>query len=628
MDRNQVVGLVLIFMLLMVWQNFFAPSPEELEAQQAYQDSIALVEQRREVQEQALVAPPTDASTGQVLPDSMLLLQRSGAYGAFAAATIGEATTQTLENNLMIIEFSTKGGAIRKVTLKNHQKVLEDSAGVQTKIPLELMSHAKNRFEYLLPVAGVPNGIVRTSELIFQPTLDGNTLRLRAQVGEGQYLEQKYSIADSSYLLDYDVTFAGLQQVLSNEAETVQLSWKNYLDKLEINESYERNYSSIYYKPTDDDTDRCSCTGDDEVNANEQNIKWVSAANQFFNTSLIAEDRFKGAKLGTEMLDEDAASLKIVTADIQLPYNHSPSETMQMQLYVGPNDFDRLQAIGHDLSDVVPYGKSIFGAINRWVIRPLFNFFSGLIGNKGLAILLLTLLVKILVFPLTYKMLYSQSKMQAMKPFLEKAKAKHKDDQQAQQMETMKMYREYGVNPMGGCMPMVLQMPIWFALFRFFPADITFRQEPFLWANDLSSYDVLLRLPFEVPLGFGSHLSLFAILWAGTTLIYTFYNTRHMDFGTNPMMKYFQYIMPIMFLGFFNSYASGLTCYMLFSNVINITQTVVTKNFIIDQDKVKEELLENKKKPKKKGGFQERLQAALDEQKRKQEALEAKRKKK
>jgi YidC/Oxa1 family membrane protein insertase len=210
---------------------------------------------------------------------------------------------------------------------------------------------------------------------------------------------------------------------------------------------------------------------------------------------------------------------------------------------------------------------------------------------------------------------------------MEGVKEKYKDDQQQQQMETMKMYREFGVNPLGGCMPMVLQMPIWFALYRFFPASIEFRQAGFLWANDLSSYDIFWKLPFEIPFGFGAHISLFTLLWAITTLIYTYYNTRHMDMGANPAMKYMQYIMPIMFMGFFNSFAAGLTCYLLFSNLINITQTIVTKNYIIDNEKINRELEAYKQKPKKKKGFQQRLEKALKEQQAIQEQQKKKRKK-
>jgi YidC/Oxa1 family membrane protein insertase len=241
--------------------------------------------------------------------------------------------------------------------------------------------------------------------------------------------------------------------------------------------------------------------------------------------------------------------------------------------------------------------------------------------------LVLTCLIKLVLYPLTYKMLYSQSKMAALKPRLAKMKEKLKDDSQAQQVESMKMYREYGVNPMGGCLPIFLQMPIWIALYRFFPASIEFRQQSFWWASDLSSYDAFFQLPFEIPM-VGEHLSLFTLLWALTTLMYTYYNTKHMDFSGQPAaMKYMQYLMPVMFMGFFNSYASGLTAYLFFSNLFNIGQTLVTKEFIIDHDKIKLALEENKKKPKKKGGFQERMASMLEEQKKKQEAVQTEQKK-
>lgn len=227
------------------------------------------------------------------------------------------------------------------------------------------------------------------------------------------------------------------------------------------------------------------------------------------------------------------------------------------------------------------------------------------------------------LYPLMYKTLYSQAKMGALKPELAHLKEKYKDDMQKQQMETMKIYREYGVSPLGGCLPMLLQMPIWYALFRFFPASITFRQEPFLWATDLSTYDVLFNLGFEIPF-FGSHVSLFTLLWAVSTIVYTYYNMQNVDLSANPAMKYVQYIMPIMFLAFFNNYASGLTCYMFFSNLINIIQTVVTKNYIFDESKIREELLKEKAKPKKKSGFQAKLEEAM----RQQQAIQEQRKKK
>jgi YidC/Oxa1 family membrane protein insertase len=251
-----------------------------------------------------------------------------------------------------------------------------------------------------------------------------------------------------------------------------------------------------------------------------------------------------------------------------------------------------------------------------------------LIVSKGIVILMLTLIVKLLLYPLTYRMIYSQSKMTALKPEMEKMKEKYADDPQKQQAETMKVYREFGVNPLGACLPMFVQMPIWIALYRFFPASIEFRQASFWWSNDLSSYDEFFQLPFSIPFGFGDHLSLFALLWTLSTLVYTWYNSKNMDFSAQPGMQYLQYIMPIMFMGFFNSSAAGLSSYMFFSNLLNIGQTLVTKNFVINESKIKAQLEENRKKPKKKGGFGERFENLLKEQQKQQQLKEADAKKK
>lgn len=627
MDKNTVIGFVLIFLLLVVWQQFNAPTPEELELEKLRQDSIALAQEQAyaeidTIQEKTLV-PGIDTLVNA--SDSVKTARLGGDFGAFAPAAAGEGKVYRLENEVMTVTFNSKGGRITAVKLKNYHKVLEDEKGEQTKVPLYLLEDDKNKFTYFLPMASVPGGGVNTGDLYFNPTidLDNGQIIFRASAGGSRYFEQKYTLRPDTYIIDYDIKLEGLQNVLDGNTENIRLSWLNYLDKLELNTNYERNYSTVYYKPVEDDPDYCSCTSSDVEEIKDQKLKWISNTNQFFNSSLIAESSFNSALLETEILEVENDDLKILNSQIDIPYGRGSSESFNMDFYIGPNEFGRLRRAAPDLEDIIPFGRSIFGTINRWVIRPIFTFLSGFIGSKGIVILLLTLLVKVALYPLTYKMLYSQSKMAALKPRIEKMKEKHKDDQQAVQMETMKLYREFGVNPLGGCMPMLLQMPIWFALYRFFPASIEFRQASFLWATDLSSYDVIARLPFELPMGFGAHLSLFTILWAITTLIYTYYNTKHMDFGTNPAMKYMQYIMPIMFLGFFNSFASGLTCYLLFSNLLNITQTVVTKSYIINHDKINEELEAYKKKPKKKSGFQERLQAAMEEQKRIQEQRQA-----
>jgi len=303
--------------------------------------------------------------------------------------------------------------------------------------------------------------------------------------------------------------------------------------------------------------------------------------------------------------------LKICKSTLQIP----KSNDYKMAFYIGPNEYDNLKAYGNDLEMAIGFGWSIFGAINRHVIRPMFLFLSGLVGSMGLAIIILIFIIKGLLYPLNYKMLLSSTKMAVLKPEIQKIKDKYKDDNQQVQIKTMELYRKYGVSPFGGCLPMILQMPIWFALFRFFPAAIEFRQQPFLWAPDLSSYEAIAYLPFNIPM-YGSHVSLFALLWGISSVIYAHYNMKNMDMGTqqNPAMKYMQYLMPIFFIVFFNSYASGLTVYMFFSNLFTIAQTIITKNFILDEKKIREKLELKSAKPKKKSKFAQKLEEAMKQQ--------------
>ena len=630
MDRNTVIGLSLIFAIFMLWQYTMTPTQEEVEAYKRQQDSLQRLEQFQTDSLLALetkVTPEKEVDLPQV-EDSVSVAAKFNKlgqeYGPFAAAAAGEEAFETLENDLLKITFTSKGGRIKEVELKEHYKVTEDSLRKQHRENLKLLEDPKNRFEYLIPLSNVTNNAIRTGDLYFQIADHSSTsITFRADAGEGRYFEQKYEIKEGAYKIDYQIKFEGLNNLIPQNAETIGLDWLTYLDKLEINTQYERNFTSIYFKPVGDSPTYCSCRSSDEDDVDNEPVKWVSQSNQFFNSTLMAGEVFVSGLMETEMLEEDSPDLKKMRAQLKLPYGHGASEVFSMQFFVGPNEFERLTAMGHDVDEIIPFGRSILGTINRWVIRPIFSFLSGFIGSKGIVILVLTLIVKLALYPLTYKMLHSQSKMAALKPQLEGMKGKFKDDPQKQQMEQMKLYREFGVNPLGGCMPMALQMPIWIALYRFFPASIEFRQAPFLWATDLSSYDAFFHLPFSIPMGFGAHISLFTLLWAITTLIYTYYNTKHMDMSAQPAMKYMQYIMPLFFMGFFNSFASGLTCYLLFSNVMNITQTLVTKNFIIDQEKIKKELEANRKKPKKKGGFQERLEKAMKEQQRIQAEREA-----
>ena len=607
------IGIGLIFLLLFLWMQTNKPAqqPEQAATQTSEQQNQQPATQPAANANQPVPAAPSN-SANQVLTNAR--------FGVFAAASVGTEQITTLENELVKVTFSSKGGRIREVFLKKFEKVSVDSVGKETKNPVRLLEDNKNRFEYELPVNNTASGKVLSSDLYYTPTVNGNTITFRADAGQGRYFEQRYTLRNNDYTIDYQVSGNGLQSVLSQQQ--LRFNWVNHLDKLEKNQTYERTMSSVYFKKADASSDYCDCRKNDSESLGQEPVQWFSHSNQFFNTSLLANGfNFRDFTGETMMLTDADEDLKLLKTTATVPFE---SGVAAMTIYSGPNEFERLRAFGVELQDIIPFGASLFGAINRWIIHPIFDVLSRFIGMAGLVILMLTLLVKLLLYPLTYRMVLSQSKMSALKPQLEGLKKKFGDDQQAMSVETMKLYSTYGVNPLGGCLPVVLQMPIWFALYRFFPASIEFRQQSFLWATDLSSYDSIMQLPFQLPFGAGSHLSLFTLIWVVTTLWYTWYSMKQMD-STNmqneqmKVMKYMQFAMPVMFMFFFNSFASGLTLYLCFSNILNIGQTVFTKRFLIDNDKILAGLEAKKGKPKKTGGFRERLENAMKEQQRLQE---------
>jgi YidC/Oxa1 family membrane protein insertase len=613
MDRNTILGILLLFGLFYVYVVINAPTEEEIAAQRA-QDSIAALEQNIETQMEAdASSSPLPSSDGVDKSENGTLTTDS----LRQPETVIEEKIVTLENDLIEIQFTTKGAQFKGAWLKEYERVVKNGEGKEVKEPLYLMNNPDNTFEYIIPKTS--GGYIISSDLGFRiQSQDDRQVTLVADLPQGGNMTQVFNLT-GDYTMDHEVSFQGLDAYLQPQ-DQISLNWINHLNKLERSSMYERTYSTVHFKTTDDSPDYCSWTGDDEEIV-DRPLRWVSHSNQFFNSSIIAKDGFHSGILETKVPGEESEDLKILRTNLALTIDNPRSETLAFELYIGPNDFERLQELGYEMQDIIPYGWSIFGTINRWVIRPVFEALSGFIGNLGIAIVILTFFIKFALYPLTYRMLHSQAKMAALKPEISKIKDKTKGDNNAQQMETMKLYREYGVNPLGGCMPMVLQMPIWFALYRFFPASINFRQEGFLWADDLSSYDVFFQLPFYIP-AYGDHVSLFTLLWAVSLFAYTWYNMKNMDNSMmqgNPMMKYMQYLMPVMFLFFLNSYASGLTCYLLFSNLFNITQTVVTKNFVFNEERIKEELNKNKDKPKKKSGFQARLQQVMEEQRKQQE---------
>lgn len=626
MERNHIIGFLLIFALLVLWMFLNSPSQEELAQMKLRQDSLnntSLVQDNPTVNRDTFNrdALNGDTSTNRISTNDSIAL--AGQFGSFASAATGTNQSVRLENEHFIVDFSTKGGKISGVELKNYKKVLLDENRKEYKIPLKLFEDEANIWDIAIPAQ---RGDLHTAELHFEPTLEANRVLFTATGQFGEKIIQEYILTENPYEIDYRIAIENATGFISS-GKNAKLTMINQLDKLEKNDDYERSFSTIYFKENTESVDYCSCRSSDQEDLSEQPLKWISHSNQFFNTALIAKESFSGGVLQTIMSDTENENLKTTSAVLGLPLEGS-NYTSSLKMYVGPNDFENLRRYRVELEDIIPFGQSIFGTINRWVIRPTFNFLLKYIPSEGIVILLLTLLVKLALFPLSYKMLASQAKMSALKPQLAHLKDKYKDDMQKQQMESMKIYREYGVNPLGGCFPVLLQMPVWFALYRFFPASIDFRQASFLWATDLSSYDVFFNLPFEIPY-FGAHVSMLTLLWAVSTVAYTYYNMQNMDMANmNPMLKYMQYFMPVMFLVFFNSYASGLTLYLLYSNLLNIIQTVGARRLLFDEDKIMVELNKNKAKPKKEGGFQQRIEAAMKEQQRLAEAKQGKLKKK
>jgi YidC/Oxa1 family membrane protein insertase len=619
MDRNNIIGIVLIFILFMVWSQINESNSrkvkeknrieQETQSSNTKDDNQTVKELPSNTNEVDTPSSDQPSETNQDEVEQRLKFK----FGAFASSAAGESQNIILENDLIKLSFDTKGGFINEATIKEYEKWSSPDRKKNEPVILKMLNDPKNKFYYTLPIDGSSEGMVKTSDLYFTPSLSGNILTMTATTQTGGYFRQIYELEEDNYNLKYKIEISDIGSSWKKDYNSVELYWENWLSRLEVNTNFEKTYSTIYFRPADANPDYCSCRSDDSDDAKNKPIKWFSHANQFFNSSLIADASFNNGLFTTRMLADSSENLKVTTATVQVPI-HPGAPKFDMNLFVGPNEFDKLRAYGEYVEDIIPFGTSIFGSINRWVVRPLFNFLKSWIFSAGLVILTLTLIVKLLLSPLTYKMLYSQSKMSALKPEMEVLRAKFKEDPQQQQVESMKLYREYGVNPLGGCMPMLLQMPIWFALYRFFPASIEFRQKSFLWATDLSSYDVIAFLPFNIPF-YGDHVSLFTLLWAGTTVAYTYYNSKMMDMNSiNPAMKYIQYLMPFMFLFFFNSFAAGLSCYLFFSNVLNIGQILVTKNYFINHDKIRRELEKNKNKPKKKTGFGARLEQVMKQQ--------------
>jgi YidC/Oxa1 family membrane protein insertase len=549
------------------------------------------------------------AAKDTVIEKSVPIKSVAGQYGVFSGAATGQNDFITLENNKLELQISLKGGRVYSARLKEYRTF--DS------LPLILFNGDSTVFG--LNFFTTDNKAIQTNNLYFKPvseekkivvTNQPGIVRLRLNADSGKYIEYVYTLAPDKYIVGFHVSFNSMENIVPSNLNSLTLEWKMYIPQQEKGRQNEENYSSIKYKYFQDEVAYMKRqTKDLEKTDIPTKLSWVAFQDQFFSSIVITDDFFLNGSFTSTRTLASEKFIRFYTAEIGVPYNPSTSKTINLKFYYGPNHITELKKEGLQLEKIVFLGKNIIGWINRFVIIPIFNWLDNFIGSYGIIILILTIIIKIVLFPLTFKSYQSQAKMQVLKPLVEELGKKFpkKEDAMKKQQATMDLYKRAGVNPMGGCLPMLLQMPILFAMFRFFPVSIELRQEHFLWATDLSTYDSILSLPFKIPL-YGDHVSLFTLLMTASTLL-TMKMTGSSPGSDQPGMKVMMYMMPVMFMLILNNWSSGLTYYYFLANMITYLQNILSKRFI-NAEAVLATLEENKKKPLKKSKWQQRLEAA------------------
>jgi YidC/Oxa1 family membrane protein insertase len=618
MDRNSVIGFLLLGVLLIGYIFYNQKQQAGAAKEKARQDSIAELNKPKTPAVTDTINLAAAAADGHLDSSHQALL--NGEFGAFAAAAAGNVQNTVLENDVVKITFTNKGGQPASVQLKEYKTY--DGA------PLMLLQGAFNRLSLEVPAS--PTKTLNSADLYFTPGQQqeqaGGVKSLSYRLNTSNpaaYLEFIYSLKPGSYVVDYTIHAVGLQGLLPGNQQYLNLQWNSQDDKQEHDMQNERLNNQVHYMYEHDKHDYFTLSRSSHEKL-ENRLKWVSVKQQFFNTTLIAKkELFNNADVNTKVPESPNIVGQTFTT-IQIPYNRANDFSFPIEIYYGPNHYKTLKSFDIGLQKIIPLGTGIYAFVkfvNIGIIIPVFNFLSGFIHNYGIIIIILTLFIRLIIAPFTYQSYVSQAKMKVLKPEIDELKAKFGDDQQAFGVEQMKLYKSAGVNPLGGCLPALLQLPILVAMYSFFPSSIELRQESFLWAKDLSTYDSILNLPFNVPF-YGNHVSLFTILMTLTSLVLAFYN-RGMTDQSNPVMKYMPYVMPVMLLGIFNRLAAALTFYYFLSNVISILLQWVIQKFIIDHDKIHAQIQENKKKPKSKSKWQEKL----EEVQKRQQAVQQQKKK-
>ena len=605
MDKKTLIGLIVIGAILFgfTWYN-------------------ASIQQKYAQEQQALTATQEAESTDTIVPEVRQpdTLQAANQLERHIGSSLFQATTGTekkieVENDLMKVIFSNKGGKVASVVLKDYLTyqgtplvLFPDSASV-----FDMSFFIKQQFNNVQINTGDYYFVADSS---FTPTFAADetskNLTFRLDVDSAAHVDFVYTIYKDNYMIDFDVQFVGMENLLAQNQTDLEFTWQNVGMQNEKGFENENNYTTIAYKYlSDESVEQLRTSTEDKSETINSKVKWVAFKQQFFSSIFVAKDDFQNGTLGYSTFQPGEGKIKTFRAKVSVPFTQQLSE-YNFNFYFGPNKFSVLKKYDDlHFERLIPLGGWIVGWINRWLVIPTFDTLGAHIANYGIIILILTLIVKILISPLTYKSYLSSAKMRLLKPEVDKLNEKYPKPEDAlkKQQAMMALYKSAGVNPMGGCLPLLIQLPILYAMFRFFPASIELRGEHFLWADDLSSYDSILTLPFNIPF-YGNHVSLFALLMAASMFIYSRINYNQTA-GSAPQMagmKFMMlYLMPIMMLFFFNNFASGLNYYYLLSNIITIGQTYGFR-YIVNEDKLHQRMKENAKKPQKKSKWQQRYE--------------------
>lgn len=604
MDKNTVIGFVLIGALLIAMFVINSRSSQAYQAEQKrIADSIARSKPR---------VDPAIALKDSLLKDSLMAAKQK--LPAILITTPSNAEQfDTLENSLVKIVFTNKGGQPKMVELKNYKKF--DGK------PIILATGNFNKLSYTINT-GI-NITEQTGNIAFvsskKNVLADKSQRISYVLKDstGNAITHQFTMRPDSYLVDFDLSMTGADKWVSQNA--INLLWQTETPQVEKDIEYERTQTHICYLKNGNYDFEYVASGDDMKF--EKPVDWLAVKQQFFVSALTAKNKFQNALVKWVVPDDSLHIIAQTTANCNIQLASGPVANVPLQLYYGPSDYNVLSTYNNQMENIVPYGSGVFAFvkyINRHFLLPVFDFFRKNIASMGMVVLLLTLLIRLITSPILYKSYLSGAKMKALKPEIDRLKEKHGDDKQAFSMDQMKLWKSAGVSPLGGCLPALLQIPIFMSLYYFFQSNISLRGESFLWAKDLAAYDSIASLPFSIPF-YGDHVSLFTITATLTSLIISIYSMSTMQDNSNPVMKYMPYIFPVLLLGVFNNLPAALTWYYTVSNTITLILQVVIQKYIINHEKILAQIEENRKKPVKQSKFQERLMAMQETNKKLQD---------